>query len=492
MRKTALPCRRQRGAIAIMFGLMVLGIMGVIGLALDLTLVYNRKAELQSLADATALAAARALTGEAAGVSAAATQANIIASSNTYQYNNLPVAWSGAALRFSNAADTPDAAWVDAATAQAAPAGMLFAKVDTGALDADMGRVSTAFIRVISSALASATTSARAVAGRASVNVLPLAICAQSPTPAASRVNVAGNAAFNELVEYGFRRGVSYDLMQLNPGGTTPENFLIDPLAPPGVTGSAANMNAAVAGPFICTGGMPMSTVLGGQITVQRGFPIAALYNHLNSRMDIYNGNACTPEAAPPDTNVKSYAYTTLNWMLAAPGAQTAGPWTSGGTRLWTRADPLPGDATNTAALYGPLWAHARAVPYAAYAAMPVEPAAGYAPFAASSWTSLYTPGPPSANNYPSALPTSTPYLALSGANFQAPAAARQPGLAKRRVLNVALLSCPVAPGALVSATVLAVGKFFMTVPATNSGISAEFAGTAAPSALAGAVELQR
>ena len=492
MRNTAPSRRRQRGAIAIMFGLMVLGIMGVIGLALDLTLVYNRKAELQSLADATALAAARALTGDAAGVTAAVTQAGIIAGGNAYQYNNLPVPWSGAALRFSNAADTPDAAWVDAATAQAAPAGMLFAKVDTGALDAAIGSVSTAFIRMISSALATASTSARAVAGRASVNVLPLAICAQSPTPAAARLNLAGNAAFNELVEYGFRRGVSYDLMQLNPGGTTPENFLIDPLAPPGVAGSAAHMNAAVAGPFVCSGSMPMSSVLGGPITLQRGFPIAALYNHINSRLDLYNANACTPEAAPPDTNVKFYAYTAINWMLAAPGAQAAGPWTSGGTRLWTRADPLPGDASNTAALYGPLWAYARAVPYAAYAAMPVEPAAGYTPFAASAWSSLYTPAPPSANNYPSALPTSTPYLVLSGANFQAPAAARQPGLAKRRVLNVVLLSCPVAPGALTSASVLAVGKFFMTVPATSSAINAEFAGTAAPSALAGTVELQR
>jgi Flp pilus assembly protein TadG len=492
MRNTALPCRRQRGAIAIMFGLAVLGIMAVVGLALDLTLVYNRKAELQSLADATALAAARALTGDAAGVAAAVTQAGVVASNNRYQYNNLPVAWSGAALRFSNAADTPDAGWVDAATAQAAPAGMLFAKVDTTALHAAMGQVTTAFIRVVSSALATASTSARAVAGRASTNVLPLAICAQSPMPAASRANVAGNAAYNELVEYGFRRGVSYDLMQLNPSAATPENFLIDPLAPPGMPGSAAHMNAAVAGPFVCAGSMPMGSVLGGTVTVQRGFPIGALYHHLNSRLDIYDGNACTPEGAPPDTNVKRYTYTAIGWMLGAPGAQTAAAWTSGGTRLWTRADPLPGDPGNTAPQYGPLWAHARAVPYAAYATMPVEPAAGYTPFAAAAWSSLYTPGPPAASGYPSALPTSTPYLAQSGANFQAPDPARQPGLAKRRVLNVALLACPVAPGALASATVLAVGKFFMTVPATATSISAEFAGMAAPSMLAGAVELRR
>jgi hypothetical protein len=280
--------------------------------------------------------------------------------------------------------------------------------------------------------------------------------------------------------------------MQLNPGGATPENFLIDPLSPPGTAGSAANMSAAVVGPFVCSGSMPMPSVMGGAITVQRGFPIGTLYNHLNSRLDLYNGNACTPQGAPPDTNVKPYVYTAVNWMLAPAAAQTAAPWTDGGARLWTRADPQPGPASNTAPQYGPLWAGARAVPYSAYAASPVEPAAGYTPFAATAWSSLYTPGPPTASSYPAALPTSTPYLALNGANFQAPAAARLPGLAKRRVLNVALLSCPVAAGAVASVPVLAVGKFFMTVAATGSSISAEFAGVAAPASLGGAVELVR
>jgi Flp pilus assembly protein TadG len=491
MCKTVLPCRRQRGAIAIMFGLMVLGIIGLIGFALDLTLVYNRKAELQTLADATALAAARALTGEPAGVAAALTQANIVANNHTYQYGQQPVAWSSDALRFSTAANTPDAAWMNAAAAQAAPAGVLFAKVDTRQLGDDPRSVSTVFIRLVSSALATATTSARAVAGRASINVLPLAICAQS-TSAAARVNVPTDTTFNELVEYGFRRGVAYDLMQLNPGATTPENFLIDPLSPPGVAGSAANLGATVAGPFVCSGTMPMPSVLGGTITVQRGFPVDPLYKHLNSRLDIYEDNACTPEGAPPDTNVKPYPHADVTWMLPVPEVQTAAQWTGGGSRLWTRADPLPGPASNTAARYGPLWAYARAVPYAAYTAMPLEPAAGYAPFAVTAWSSLYTPAPPAADSYPAALPNSTPYLALSGANFQAPANARKPGLARRRVLNVALLSCPVAAGAVASATVVGVGKFFMTVAATKSSISAEFAGTAAPATLGGAVELLR
>jgi len=482
--------RRRRGVIAILFALMLLGALGMIGLAVDLGQVYNRKAELQTLADATALAAARQLDGTAAGVTGAVNAAASAASSLHYRYDQQQVVWSGAALRFAAAADTPDAGWVDAAGAQAAPAGMLFAKVDTSALGADLGAVSTLFIRAIAGSLASVNTAARAVAGRAAIAVTPLAICALSATAAASRANVGGNASYNELVEYGFRRGVGYDLMKLNPNGVTAEHFLIDPLAPPGTPGTAGDLATGVVGPFVCAGSMPLLRLTGGTITVQRGFPLATLYQQLNARFDNYSGNVCTPEGAPPDSNIK--AYSTAGWMTPAPAVQTAASWTSGGAKLWTRADPLPGDATNTAAQYGVLWSFARAVPYSAYTASPTEPANGYGVFAASAWSSLYTPGPPTASGYPATLPTSTPYLQTAGANFQAPSAAHQPGLAQRRVLNVALLSCPVAAGSIVSATVLGIGRFFMTVPATTTSLSAEFAGATPAAALTSAVELQQ
>jgi hypothetical protein len=176
--------------------------------------------------------------------------------------------------------------------------------------------------------------------------------------------------------------------------------------------------------------------------------------------------------------------------MSPAPATQTAASWTSGGVKLWTRADPLPGDATNTAAQYGPLWAYARAVPYSAYTAKPVEPAAGYTGYAPSAWSSLYTPGAPAASSYPITTANATPYGVTTGSNFQAPAAARQPGVAGRRVLNVALLACPVPAGATAAATVLGVGRFFMTLPATSTSISAEFAGVAPAASLLGTAEL--
>ncbi|NYE58988.1 Flp pilus assembly protein TadG [Duganella sp. 1224] len=481
---------RQRGVIAILCCVMALGMLAMVGMALDLAMLYNRKAELQALADATALAAARELNGTADGVANAVSAAADTALTFRYQYNRKAVSWSSDALRFAAAANTPDANWSDDAAAQAAPAGMLYAKVDTRALRGDPGLVATIFIRLAGDGPRSATAAARAVAGRVSTLVTPLAICAQSASAAAARVNYSGSSSYTELVEFGFRRGVSYDLMRLNPGGATPEHFLIDPLAPPGASGLPAHFATDVVGPFVCAGQLPMPSVAGGALTLQRGFPLAALYHHLNARFDDYSAQACTAEGAPPDSNILAYDKASIKWMAPAASTQSAASWQSDG-KLWTRADPLPGDSSNTAPLYGPLWAYARAVPWSAYQAQPVEPEGGYGGFTPSAWQRLYAPGPPSATSYPSGDTTYTPYNQRDSSTFLAPASAdHQPGVTGRRVLHVALLDCPAAAGAITSATVRGVGRFFMTVPATSTSLSAEFAGAVPLSALGGSVEL--
>ncbi|OEZ63174.1 pilus assembly protein TadG-related protein [Duganella sp. HH105] len=477
--------RRQRGAFAMMFGLALLGLLLFVGMALDLGQLYNRKAELQLLADATALAAARELNGTAAGVASALTKAATAASELRYQHGLLAFAWSSAALQFSA---TPDAAgpWQDAASAQSAPDGLLYVRADTGALNAAYGRVATVFMRALSSTLADLATSARAVAGRQTIAATPLAVCALSATPAAARAN-PGPPARNELVEYGFRRGVAYDLMQLNAGGLAAEHFVIDPLSPPGSAGSAANTADSVTGPYVCAGTLQMPRLQGGAITVKRGFPLATLYPQLNSRFDQYAGGACSPNGAPPDINIKAYTYAAITWMSTPRTTQSAKSYSDAAhNKLWTVADPLPSPAGTVNADYGPLWSYAKAVPYSSYTPGSPEPAGGYTPYAVSTWAQLYTPGVPVAGGYP-ALP---PYQALAGANFLAPSSANQPGLRQRRVLNVALLACPVAAGGTAAASVLAIGKFFMTVPATATALHAEFAGAVQDQELGGAIEL--
>ena len=81
-----------------------------------------------------------------------------------------------------------------------------------------------------------------------------------------------------------------------------------------------------------------------------------------------------------------------------------------------------------------------------------------------------WTAGQPKAS---ASYPATTPYAQASGPNFKAPTGP-QKGVRNRRVLNVALLSCPVSGS---RASVLGVGRFFMTVPADSTHLYAEFAG---------------
>jgi hypothetical protein len=165
--------RPQRGAVAVMFAGVLLVILGFCGLALDLSQMYNRKAEMQNAADAVALAAARELDGTAAGIDRAILQASRAAARMTYSYNGESIAWSDSAIKFGPAPGADLAAWLDVSMAKLTPQELLFAKVDTSALAARHGEVTTILIRVIAPSFAVANISSRAVAGRSSLNVTP-------------------------------------------------------------------------------------------------------------------------------------------------------------------------------------------------------------------------------------------------------------------------------------------------------------------------------
>lgn len=461
--------RSEDGAVAIMTPFVLLIMFAMFGLALDLSRSYNRKAELQIAADAAALTAAAALDGTPAGIDRAVTEAGATAEYSTFAYSTDSVSWSNAALKFGTDPDGGPGGWMDAATAKGSASQIFFAQVDTSALDARHGTIQNVFMPVLSPALAETNVPATAVAGRDSLNVLPLAICANANIPAAS-------LASGELVEYGFRRGVSYNLMNLNPGAQSPENFLVNPVAPPGTLGTTMKNRLDIVAPFVCTGKMAIPTLQGGEVTVERGFPIDSLYLALNSRFGTVA--ECQSSTAPADPVVKSFDLANASWMKYKPDNLSANPLVV--------PDPLltvaekPAGATSTA--YGPLWTYAKAVTHASYVANGgVEPAAGYATFKPADWSLLYTPGLPVAQSYPS----TTPYQAAGGSATYKPSR-------NTRVLNVSLLRCPVPAGALSTATVVGIAKFFMTVPASPTALYAEFAGMNTETALGGNARLYR
>lgn len=477
--------RRQRGAIAVLFALILLVLVGMIGLSIDMSRLYNRKSELQSLADAAALSGADSLAGTKAGVEAAVLAAEAAGKAKKIAYERATASWSKDAVLFSTAPSGEP--WVSATVAGANPAKMMFIKVDTSALASAVGTIDTIFMQVVAPGMTEAYTSATAVAGRSHVKVAPLAICALSNEPAISRTNCGGINP--ELIQYGFRRGVGYDLMQLNPGGTTPENFVVNPIDVPGTVQTASNLQAGVVGPYVCSGTLPLGSVVQGAVAVGRPFPLATLYQQLNSRFDQYGAGLCDRHAAPPDTNIKSFEFDTADWMKVKPDRQTAAKLDENNA-LRTVADRDPGPPGTTAPMYGLLWSYAKPVRICntSAASLP-EPDAGYPPFEQSLWPSLYSPGNPAPN---AAYPATTPYLANSGSNYEAPSAANGPGVAQRRVLHVPLVRCPVPAGTASSAFVLAIGRFFMTVPATSSSVKAEFAGIEPTHKLLGTVELYK
>jgi len=458
--------QRQGGAIAIMYAIMLPAILGCIGLALDLGLCYLRRAQLQNAADSIALAAAKALDGTDAGLDLARDGASEIAAGLRIGLGK-KLRWRSAALKFATRPDAPEAAW------QSAPAGtdvaaIRYARVDTGVLEEAMRNVQPVLMGALG-VHEPLNMGAVAVAGPATLQVTPLAICAMATEASKSR----SNGGYAEQVQYGFRTGVGYNLLNLNRSASSPAvYFYVDPIHGAGA-GSGSFDDATVA-PFMCTGTLGYPTVADGAVRLRRPASFA-LAPQLNSRFGTYGGTpACNPLAAPPDLNIKSYAGANANWLTRQPARLTAKPTDPPGP-LRTIADNDPTPAATIPGDYGILWAYG-----------PARNAAGSV--ATSSFPFLYpsTPGGSIKSSSP-VYPAKGPYL-TGGATFGlAPAAA---GRANRRLLNIPLLQCTSTPET--EGSVVAIGRFLLTAPATATEVPAEFVGIVTQAAVPATIGLHQ
>lgn len=467
--------RRQRrgeaGSYAVAFAMLLIPLIGFVGMALDLSLAYTRSTELQSVADAAAMAAARQLNGTAAGLVNAKARAKAAAEANKYQFVT-DIVWAASALQVGG---TPDGPWISADSVSPAdvPA-MRYARVDTSELAGSPGVVKTLFMRVLADTPADFSVAARAVAGRSTAQITPLAICALNNNPTAARPNSLG-PGFEELLEYGFRRGFSYNLLKLNPNGSIAKNYLVNPIDFPAGADNPDHHSVATARPFVCNGTMATARLTSGStVYVSAPFP-AELARELNSRFDDYSGGStCDTALAPPDFNVKKFIGGYSGWWMNTTPVMTiiagsADTFEYAGKMLTIgEADPLT--TTVTVNSYGPLWSFSKPVKFT-----------GGAPFLKSNWAALYpiSGAGTLVSSYQDAWPS--PYDRGLSPHAQFPS---NTGLRPRRILNIPLLSCPVAGS---TATVLAIGRFLMTAPASPTGpaIHAEFGGLADEGALA-------
>jgi hypothetical protein len=293
----------QRGAIAILVGLSIFMLFAFMGLALDLARTYIAKTELQNAADAAALAGAKRLNQTKAGIDNAVNDAIAYAGKNQFGFPRQAVVITAADIMF---APSPDGPWSTQSEADANPAGLDFIQVNTEArvLSTLFMQIGTAFLP---NAIASTSTLGYAVAGPLLTAITPIGICAIT-------TNRTDHYADGELLQYGFRHGMSYDVMRLGPLGNNSVPWLINPVDQNSATCNPNHSSANFTLPFICTGqgSLNFSTQGSGTAIGNTGLS-ADVLKALNSRFGIYSGSygngQCDPATAPSDANIMQYCY---------------------------------------------------------------------------------------------------------------------------------------------------------------------------------------
>ena len=513
---------RQQGAIAPMTALLlILVLIPMAGLVLDMGHLYITKSELQNMADASALAAAKDLDNSAAGVTKAVATGKAIALKNKYDFSsNLTL--QDANFEFGT---SPDGPWYSKSDTETNPTGRTFVKVDTR-----MSGVAQSFNTWLMRIAGANTMSSygAAVAGRYVNTVTPIGICAIDPLHRTAQYNYT--TGISEIVEYGFRRGMSYNVFSLGSlGGASSDPYQINPVDAPGITScNPSNSSANSTAPFMCAGNSAVLPTGIGQVYTNTGMT-ASLDKALNSRFnDFGGGSKCDPATAPPDLNIKEYpcrgssspcvtngpgtvsVTPPIDWMDTAagntlPNQQSVSVLSiSGGPMLpkyWLpseNAGGQTGTATSgrttltpaTFAEIGPLWSYTPA--YQGNGTTPITAAQANAAGA-----QMYGTAPGSffdTAKYPTTVGSGfstgvqpAPYNQTSNSNyFQAPTG--NPGQEDRRILNIVLVDCrnpPVGGASCGTMNAVGIGKFFMLTKADFSGspkrLDVEFTGLVEP-----------
>ena len=503
--------RKQKGAVAIVLGLSLVTLFAMGGVVLDLGHLYIAKSELQNSADAAALAGAVRLNEAPSGITNARDNAIAVAAQNNFNFST-SVTLPPANIEYGS---SPSGPWVSYATAFTSPAGMTFIRVNTGAQVMD-----TYLMRVVGPAFNTVSTFGMAVAGRFVNNVTPIGVCAVDPANKTAKYTyTAGGTGITELVEFGFRRGVTYNLFRLNPlAGGPSDPYLINPVNAPPAACNPASSSAAFTAPFMCKGNSAVIPTGVGQVYTNTGLT-AALAASLNSRFDDFTGpSVCIPASAPPDTNVKEYpcknpSPTSDPACVAGVSPPTA--WMQPGADILPDrefvdtiankpnynlpAAGLPAPAGRAQfPNYGVLWSYGPA--YQADGSTPPQAGAAITP-AQANLNPMYnttamdyfdTTGYPGTlgAGFPAGTPAA-PYnqISISGGYFVTPPF-NPPGVRNRRILNLVLVDCtvaPVGPASCATMSAVGVGKFFMQVKANFSGgplnrrLDMEFAGLIDP-----------
>lgn len=300
--------RRQRGAVAIIFGLTLAVLIGFAGLALDLGRFFVIKSELQNAVDACALAASTQLRpgqGDANALTRAIAYGRVFSTGGADDPATTPLEGNIAAIKnrgnFQGTVIDIEAAQITFATTLGGP------YVSSGAADPNtaafvkctypMTGLPIYFMKVLNSALDTQTVSAMAaatLAPSASVCAIPVAVCKVPGTTAASNYGLTVGQWLRAPDGPG------------SPYGTGNFGF-VDFSPPAGGAEELFNLFTESGACSVATG-----TVIG------EGGAMTTLEVAWNSRFGLYkpgNGNPQKENAYPDKTG---YGYKTPTWSIGS------------------------------------------------------------------------------------------------------------------------------------------------------------------------------
>lgn len=169
--------RSERGSVILMAAISMTILLLMVGMCIDISRIYVKRAELQNAADAAALTAARELNGFSAGITSAVAKANAIVNTQGLKTkSNVTVASVEFAV---NLNDNP---YMNQATAEGNPSQIRFVRVTTQT-------ATTSILFGLKALGVSHVESRKAVAGK-SVEIsgicdfFPMAVALTNPTPA--------------------------------------------------------------------------------------------------------------------------------------------------------------------------------------------------------------------------------------------------------------------------------------------------------------------
>lgn len=279
--------RKQSGAVAVIIALSLVGLIGFMGLALDLGKLFVAKTELQNSVDACALAAARELTGannnqlilaEAAGITTG--------ERHRVYFQGEDISISGVTFSVSLVDDYRSASAIDAAEAVE----MRYARCEANRAD-----ILNWFIQVLNLLpgvdIGSQTVAASAVATLSPSQVIscaiPVGLCSDD-VPPSTPIGTWVKAPTKDSSK------VKKDSMWVD-------------YSPP--YGGQDELADQFKGPGVCNLQVQGSQVAGD--TNDEPGAMSALSKSWNSRFGIYQGNAKEDDAIP---DYSGYAYTEVNW----------------------------------------------------------------------------------------------------------------------------------------------------------------------------------